>query len=159
MAARHQCSDEERHFILAMLEKGISQRMIAAQLTISRSSVRYWSNVWALEGRTSRKRITGASSKVLPEQMDLIDEMTRSNCKLPCRTLALEISKQFQQTPLSTTTIWRVRQAQKWRYKPPRKRQFLTALQKEKRLSFAHYHQKKKQIGFMSSSRTSRIFC
>ncbi|KAJ3424695.1 transposable element-related [Anaeramoeba flamelloides] len=126
---------EIRLNIVLLNKQGYSQRNIAMRLNISRRKVRYWIENWSNEKRLHNKKKKKKSFSI--QLSEFVKNATQNNRSLSSKQLSKIAQERFPNEHCSESTIYRIRKSLKFDYKPPRIRQFLTELQKAKRILFA----------------------
>ncbi|KAJ3434548.1 transposable element-related [Anaeramoeba flamelloides] len=101
-------------------KQGYSQHNITMGLNISRRKVRYWIENWM--------KLT---------ESEFVKNATQNNRSLSIKQISKIAQERFPNEHCSELTIYRIRKSLKFDYKPPRIGQFLTELQKAKRILFA----------------------
>ncbi|KAJ3434917.1 transposable element-related [Anaeramoeba flamelloides] len=126
---------EIRLNIVLLNKQGYSHRNIAMRLNISRRKVRYWIENWSNEKRLHNKKKKKKSFSI--QLSEFVKNATQNNRSLSSKQLSKIAQERFPNEHCYESTINRIRKSLKFDYKPPRIRQFLTELQKAKRILFA----------------------
>ncbi|KAJ6238569.1 transposable element-related [Anaeramoeba flamelloides] len=105
------------------------------RLNISRRKVRCWIENWSNEKRLHNKKKKKKSFSI--QLLEFVKNATQNNRSLSSNQLSKIAQERFPNEHCSESTIYRIRKSLKFDYKSPRIRQFLTELQKAKRILFA----------------------
>ncbi|KAJ6236861.1 transposable element-related [Anaeramoeba flamelloides] len=133
-------NQEIRINILSLRNSGYSLRQIAIHLDINVSKVRYWLRKWEDEKKLQIKKLDQKNNKITQELKNFVEQETKKNRSMSSLALSKKCQEMFPNLSCSETSIFRIRKSLKFKYTPPRIRQCLNDLQKDKRLLFANHH-------------------
>ncbi|KAJ6254054.1 transposable element-related [Anaeramoeba flamelloides] len=132
--------------IVKLRKRGLSRSKVALKLGITIKKVRYWEKKYDLKGTIESTKPTGRKSIKTQEISDIIETETKNNRTLSCERLS-NLLKESHDIEMSGTSVWRIREALKFKYKAPKVKPKLTEQSKIKDSILLNTIWKNKQIG------------